>query len=166
MGIFRKESNKTSNEYYDLYKEELRTKESNDGFFSLKTIVKLETATIIAGILFMSYSNFFSDFSKNFSIEVNTDIFKTQTKLSYESQPSIISDLELMVQLEESEPDTVEAINIEEEHTTKELSTETLAGQLNKGFDDLSLIVEIIKSDMITPNSISRDEESILIGQL
>jgi len=163
MSIFGKKSKKTSNDYYNSYKAELGVEEKSEGIFSLKNIIKLETATIITGILFMGYSNFFGDFSKNFSIEFNSDFFMSQS-LS-ESNNFEISDSELVVQLENSEPEIVKPITIMEEEKSTEEPVEMLAKKLNMKFADLSLIVEIIKSEM-TPKSISKNEDSIVIGQL
>ena len=58
MNIFRKKSNDTSNDYYNAYKAELGRAEEKKGFFSLNTIIKLETAVITAGLIFMGYNNF------------------------------------------------------------------------------------------------------------
>jgi len=164
MSIFGKKSKNTSNDYYNLYKAELGVEKKSEGFFSLKNIIKLETATIIAGIVFMGYSNFFSDFSKNFSIEFNSDFFMSQSSLP-ENNNFEISDSELVVQLENSEPEIVKPITIMEEEKSTEEPVEMLAKKLNMKFADLSLIVEIIKSEM-TPKSISTNEDSIVIGQL
>jgi hypothetical protein len=161
MGIFRRKSNNTSNDYYNSYKAGLGIEEKKEGFFSLKTIVQLETATILAGVIFMGYTNFFSDFSENFSIEFNPNFFMSQ-----KNHNANMSDSELVVQLQESETDIIKPIKIiEENKRSVEKPVEILAKNLNVNFADLSLIVEIIKSEM-TPNSISREEESIVIGQL
>jgi hypothetical protein len=161
MGIFRRKSNNTSNDYYNSYKAGLGIEEKKEGFFSLKTIVQLETATILAGVIFMGYTNFFSDFSENFSIEFNPNFFMSQ-----KNNNANMSDSELVVQLQESETDIIKPIKIiEENKRSVEKPVEILAKNLNVNFADLSLIVEIIKSEM-TPNSISREEESIVIGQL
>jgi hypothetical protein len=163
MSIFRRKSHKTSNDYYNSYKAELGVDKS-EGLFSLKNIIKLETATIIAGLIFMGYSNFFSDFSENFSIEFNSNIFTSQVSLP-ESNNFDESDSELIVQLQNSEPDEIEPVKIMEEEKSKKEPVEMLAKKLNMNFADLSLIVEIIKSEM-TPKSTSNNEDSIVIGQL
>ena len=164
MNIFKNNNNSSSNDYYNSYKEELRVEEEKSDFLSLRTIIKIETATIVAGIMFMGYSNFFSDFSKNFSIEVNSNLFMSQSVSQEKIMP--LSDLELMAQLqEESVSSTTEPVKIIEEEKSKKEPVEMLAQELNMNFTDLSLIVEIIKSEMTT-NSISRDEDAIVIGQL
>jgi len=160
MSIFRKKSNKTSNDYYNSYKAELGIEESNNGFFSLRTIVKIETATIVAGIIFMGYSNFFSDFAKNYSIKFNTNAL-----MSHVIDSTSISDSELVLQLQESEPEIFTRLEITEDESGIDAPVGVLAKKLNMNFADLSLIVEIIKSEM-TPKSISKNEDSIVIGQL
>ena len=74
MDFFRKKSGSASDDYYNLYKAELGRKEDREEFFSLKTLFKVETITILAGVVFIGYSSFFSDFSKSFSIEFNYNL--------------------------------------------------------------------------------------------
>jgi len=153
MGIFTKKKNTTSNDYYNSYKAELGIEEkSNNGFFSLRTIVKIETAIIVTGIIFMGYSNFFGEFSENFSIEFNGKALMSQSS----------TDSELVVQIQDED---LTPLEITEEEKSIDAPVELLAKKLNMNFADLSLIVEIIKSEM-SPNSISKNEESIVIGQL
>jgi len=77
MGIFRN----NSDDYYNAYKAELGAVEEKRGFLSLSTIIKVETAIITAGLLFMGYNNFFTDFSKNFSFEFNKNAFFSKSTL-------------------------------------------------------------------------------------
>ncbi len=164
MNIFRKKSNDTSNDYYNAYKAELGRVEKKEGFFSLNTIIKLETAVITAGLIFMGYNNFFTDLSKNFSLEFNKNAFISQSVLS-ESYQFDNSDSELMLQLEESETDTLTPVKIKEERLNVQNNVQMLAKNLDMDFADLSLIVEIIKSEMTTKNSTTQ-EDKIIIGQL
>jgi hypothetical protein len=164
MNIFRKESNDTSNDYYNAYKAELGRVEEKKGFFSLNTIIKMETAIITAGLIFMGYNNFFTDLSKNFSLEFNKNAFISQSILpkSYQFDNS---DSELIIQLEESETDTLTPVKIKEERLNIQNNVQMLAKNLDMDFADLSLIVEIIKSEM-SPKITSKQEDKIIIGQL
>jgi len=164
MNIFRKKSNDTSNDYYNAYKAELGRAEEKKGFFSLNTIIKLETAVITAGLIFMGYNNFFTDLSKNFSLEFNKNAFISQSMLpkSYQFENT---DSELILQLEESETDTITPVKIKEEKLDVHRNVQMLAKNLDMDFADLSLIVEIIKSEMTT-KSTSNQEDKIIIGQL
>lgn len=75
--------------------------------------------------------------------------------------------LELLKQLKESPTDTVEPIEIKEDkpdiHNSNNINK--LAKDLHMKYSDLSLIVEIIKSE-INPNNSSKHEDKIIIGQL
>ena len=165
MNIFRKKSNEPSNDYYNAYKEELMTVKKKEGFFSLNTIIKIETTILISGLIFMGYSNFFTDFSKNFSLEFNKNSLISQSILSSSSDKMESKDSELIIQLEESETDTILPINIKEEKQNVYSKVEMLAKKLKMNSDDLSLIVEVIKSEM-SPKIISKHEDKIMIGQL
>ncbi len=164
MNIFRRETNDTSNDYYNAYKAELGIVEKKEGFFSLSTIIKLETIVITAGLLFMGYNNFFSDFSKNFSLEFNKNAFISESILpvSYQFDNE---DSELIMQLQESETDTIAPVKIKEEKPNIHNNVQMLAKKLDINFADLSLIVEIIKSEM-SPKTTSIQEDKIIIGQL
>ena len=164
MNIFRKKSNDTSNDYYNAYKAELGAVEEKKSFLSLSTIIKVETAIITAGLLFMGYNNFFSDFSKNFSLEFNKNAFMSKSILpvSYQFDNE---DSELIMQLKESEADTISPVKIKEEKQNIHNSVQILAKKLDIDFYDLSLIVEIIKSEM-NPKITPKKEDKILIGQL
>jgi len=164
MNIFRKKSNDTSNDYYNAYKAELGAVEEKKKFLSLSTIIKVETAIITAGLLFMGYNNFFSDFSKNFSLEFNKNAFMSKSILpvSYQFDNA---DSELIIQLKESEADTIVPVKIKEEKQNIPNSVQMLAKKLDMDFYDLSLIVEIIKSEM-NPKNTPKQEDKILIGQL
>jgi len=164
MNIFRKKSNDTSNDYYNAYKAELGAVEEKKSFLSLSTIIKVETAIITAGLLFMGYNNFFSDFSKNFSLEFNKNAFMSKSILpvSYQFDNE---DSELIMQLKESEADTIAPVKIKEEKQNIHNSVQILAKKLDIDFYDLSLIVEIIKSEM-NPKITPKKEDKILIGQL
>ena len=164
MNIFRKKRNHTSDDYYDSYKAGLGIEDRTEGILSLSTVVKIETVTIIAGIIFMGYSNFFSDFSKNFSIEFNPNALMSQFKSS-EDDTVELSDSSLVVQLQDVEPDTIVPVEISEEEKATKEPVEMFAKKLDMKFADLSLIVEIIKSEM-TPKHTSHNEDSIIIGQL
>jgi len=164
MNMFRKKNNDISNDYYNAYKAELGRVEKKKGFFSLNTIIKMETAIITAGLIFMGYNNFFSDLSKNFTIEFNKNAFISQSILpashQFESRDS-----ELILQLQESEIDTIAPVEIKEEKVNIYGNIEMLAKNLEMDSSDLSLIVEIIKSEM-RPTIISKQEDKIIIGQL
>jgi len=162
MNIFRKKNNDTSNDYYNAYKEELGIVEEKDGFFSLNTIIKIETAIITAGLIFMGYNNFFSDFYKNFSLEFNKNAFSSQSivPVNYQSDNT---DSELIKQLKETELDNIADIKIKEENKNVN-NVQILAQKLNIDSDELSLIVEVIKSEM-SPKIISKQEDKIIIGQ-
>jgi len=164
MNIFRKNSNDTSNDYYNAYKAELGAVEEKKGFLSLSTIIKVETAIITAGILFMGYNNFFSDFSNKFSLEFNKNAFISQSILpvSYQFDNA---DSELIIQLQESEADTITPVKIKEEEQNIHNNVKMLAKNLDIDFSELSLIVEIIKSEM-NPKITPKQEDKILIGQL
>jgi len=163
MNIFRKENNNTSNDYYNAYKEELGIVKKKKGFFSLNTIIKIETAIITAGLIFMGYNNFFSDFYKNFSLEFNKNAFISQSivPVNYQSDNT---DLELIKQLKESELDSIADIKIKEEKQNIN-NVQILAKKLDMNSDDLALIVEVIKSEM-SPKVTSESEDKIIIGQL
>jgi len=164
MNIFRKKSNDTSNDYYNAYKAELGRVEKREGFFSLNTIIKMETAVITAGLIFMGYNNFFSDLSKNFTIEFNKNAFISQSILpaSYQFESR---DSELILQLQESEIDTIAPVEIKEENSNIHGNIQMLAKNLDMDSADLSLIVEIIKSEMSSKIT-SKQEDKIIIGQL
>jgi hypothetical protein len=164
MNIFRKKSNDITNDYYNAYKEELGKSEKKEGFFSLNTIIKIETAVITAGLIFMGYNNFFSDLSQNFSLEFNKDAFISQSTLPSSHQFETM-DSELIIQLEESEIDTITPVKIKEEKLNVSNNVQRLAKNLDMDFADLSLIVEIIKSEMSSKVS-STQEDKIVIGQL
>jgi len=163
MGIFRNNLD-TSNDYYNAYKAELGAVEEKKGFLSLSTIIKVETAIITAGLLFMGYNNFFTDFSKNFSFEFNKNAFfsKSTLPVSYQLENK---DSDLIIQLEESEADTILPVNIKEEEKNINNDLQMLTKNLNIDFDDLSLIIEVIKSKM-NSKSTYKKEDKILIGQL
>jgi len=164
MNLFRKKSNDISNDYYNAYKAELGRVEKKKGFFSLNTIIKMETVVITAGLIFMGYNNFFTDLSKNFTIEFNKNAFISQSILpathQFESRDS-----ELILQLQESETDTIAPVEIKEENLNVHGNIQMLAKNLDMDFADLSLIVEIIKSEM-SPKITSKQEDKIIIGQL
>ena len=164
MNIFRKKSNDTSNDYYNAYKAELGRVEKREGFFSLNTIINMETAVITAGLIFMGYNNFFSDLSKNFTIEFNKNAFISQSILpaSYQFESR---DSELILQLQESEIDTIAPVEIKEENSNIHGNIQMLAKNLDMDSADLSLIVEIIKSEMSSKIT-SKQEDKIIIGQL
>ena len=163
MNIFRKKSNEPSNDYYNAYKKELGVIKEKEGFLSLNTIIKIETSIIIAGLIFMGYNNFFSDFSKNFSLEFNKNAFISQSTPSSTNEIDSV-DSELILQLQESETDTIAPLNIKEEQNIYS-KVETLAKKLNMNSDELSLIVEVIKSEM-SPKVVSNHEDKIMIGKL
>ena len=165
MNIFRKKSNDTSNDYYNAYKAELGRVEEKKGFFSLNTIIKMETAVITAGLIFMGYNNFFTDLSKYFSLEFNKNAFISQSTLS-STHPLNSMDSELIIQLQESETDTIIPVKIKEEkQNVYSNDVKILAKKLDMNFDELSLIVEVIKSEM-SPKITSKHEDKIIIGQL
>ena len=164
MNIFRKDSNDASNDYYNAYKAELGRVEEKKGFFSLNTIIKMETAVITAGLIFMGYNNFFTDLSKNFSLEFNKNAFISQSILPSTHQFETM-DSELIIQLQESETDTIAPVKIKEEKRNIHSNVQMLAKNLDMDFADLSLIVEIIKSEM-SPKITSKQEDKIIIGQL
>jgi len=160
MNIFRKD---TSNDYYNAYKAELGAVEEKRGFLSLSTIIKVETIIITAGLLFMGYNNFFSDFSKNFSFEFNKNAFFSESTLpvSYQLENG---DSDLIIQLQESEADTIVPVKIKEEKNINS-DLQMLTKNLDIDFADLSLIIEVIKSNMNAKTTYKK-EDKILIGQL
>jgi len=162
MNIFKKNNNHTSADYYNAYKKELGIVEKKEGFFSLNTIIKIELTVITAGIIFMGYNNFFSYFSKNFSLEFNKDKIFSKSVLPKNNQFDN-KDSELIMQLEEIEADTITDIEIKEEKKNINTNIQMLAKKLDMDFDDLSLIVEVIKLDM-SPK-VTNKEDKIIISQ-
>lgn len=155
----------TSNDYYNAYKAELRVEDKKNSLFSLNTIIKIEATIIMGGLIFMGYNNFFSDFSKNFSIELNKDSFISN--YIYDNSKKT-DDLDLISQLEESPTDTIEEqpIDIKEEKKDINLNLKgILVKKLDINSNNLPLIVEIIKSEL-TSTPISEYEDRIIIGQI
>ncbi len=153
----------SSDYYYNRYKtEELGIEDKKKGISVLEIVLKLEIAIILSGFIFIGYNNI----DNNFSIEFNKDILFSKKIVD---EPTKYSDkdtnLELLKQLKESPTDTVEPIEIKEDKPNIHNHINKLAKDLHIKSTDLSLIVEIIKSEM-NPNNSSNHEDKIMIGQL
>ena len=165
--IFKKNDfNQGSDNYYHAYKADLEKKEVKSKFFSLNNIIKAEFFTLVAGLVFMSYNNFFD----HFSIEFKSNIFTSSSSSivvpqhnNFEREENIF-----MAQLQNSEVDNIEAIEIKEESTDKTLVEEQVAilsKKLHINATDMTLLVEIIKSQMNQPSR-AVQEDKIIISQL
>jgi len=160
MTIFKKRDlAQTSDDYYNAYKEDLGKKEEKQTVDSLNTIIKFEFFTLVAGLVFMSYNNFFN----HFSIELQEN-FLTSNLMSFQNTISNNSDSLLGEQPKLAEVDVVMPVKIQEE---KIIETEVaiLSEKLNINPTDMTLLVEIIKSQLIKSSKPIK-EDKIIIGQI
>jgi len=165
MNMFKKGKTQTSNDYYEAYKSvELGLEEKKQGFFSLNNIIKLEFATLLAGLIFMGYNNFFNDMSLLLKENIlNFNIANSKYSLSLPlSVQSQLSNEDLVVELNDAETDIVLPVEIKEERVL-ENQVEYLTKQLNVKPVDIALLVEIIKSNVNTQPA--QIEDSIIISQ-
>ena len=165
MKIFKKEDfNQLSNNYYNAYKANLEKKETKSKFLSLNNIIKLEFFTLVAGLAFMSFNHFFN----HFSIEVKGDFFASSSMLLTQSNTFDREDASLMLELQDFEVDTLTNIEIKEENFDQSLVEEQVAilsEKLNISSTDMTLLVEIIKSQMHEPLKTVK-EDKIIISQI
>jgi len=160
MTIFKKRDlPQTSDDYYNAYKADLEQREEKRTVDSLNTIIKFEFFTLVAGLVFMSYNNFFN----HFSIELQGNFLTSNLMLSQNTISNNADDL-LVEQLKLAEVDTVMPVKIQEE---KIIETEVaiLSKKLNINPTDMTLLVEIIKSQL-TKSSKPIKEDKIIIGQI
>ena len=160
MTIFKKRDvNQVSDDYYNAYKAELEQREEKGMMLSLNNIIKFEFFTLVAGLVFMSYNNFFN----NFSIELEGNFLTSNVMLSQNSISNNTDSL-LVEQLKLAEIDSIMPIEIKEEKFV-EKQVAILSKKLNINSTDMILLVEIIKSQLAKPST-SREEDSIIISQI
>jgi hypothetical protein len=166
MNMFKKGKAQTSNDYYEAYKSvELGLEEKKEGMFSLNNIIKLEFATLLAGLIFMGYNNFFNDVAsllkeKSLNFNIAQSSYSLSLPLSIQSN---LSDEELVEELNDAETDIVLPVEIKEEREL-ENQVEYLTKQLNVKPADIALLVEIIKSNV--DSQPTQTEDSIIISQV
>jgi len=157
MNIFKKRNLiQTSDDYYNAYKADLEKKEELGSFYSLNNIIKFEFFTLVAGLMFMSYNNFFT----NFSIEFQNDFSTSNISLAKSTILNQRDEL-LIEQLKLAEVDTIAPIKIKEEDVVEE-QVAILSKKLNINSTDMSLLVEIIKSQLIKPTQGTKEDKVIL----
>jgi len=158
LNIFKKEDfNKVSDNYYNSYRADLKKKEVRNNFLSLNNIIKAEFFTLVAGLVFMSYNNFFD----NLSIEIQDNFFMPKTELSKDAH---LDKEERVV----STPFQNREILIKEvpiEDFSVEEQVAILSKKLNIDSTDMTLLVEIIKSQ-VNKSTSSVLEDKIIISQL
>jgi len=159
MTIFKKDNfNEASDTYYYAYKAELEQKKVNKKIFSLNNIIKLEFFTLLAGFVFMSSSHFMD----NFSIEIQSNIFKSNMVESninsFETQ-----DITLMAQLEQEIEKNI-PLEIKEE-TSIDAQVAILSKRLNINVTDMTVLVNVIKSQT-RQSSKTIKEDKIIISQI
>jgi len=160
MTIFKKRDlPQTSDDYYNAYKADLEQREEKRTVDSLNTIIKFEFFTLVAGLVFMSYNNFFN----HFSIELQGNFLTSNVMLS-QNTISNSADALLVEQLKLAEVDTVIPVKIQEEKLI-ETEVSILSKKLNINPTDMTLLVEIIKSQL-TKSSESIKEDKIIISQI
>jgi len=161
MSIFKKRNLSTSDDYYYAYKENLVKKGKSKTIYSLNNIIKFEFFTLVTGLLFMSYNDFFG----NFSIEFQGNSFHSNIMLSQETSVKDTDSL-LEEQLRLAEVDTILPIfEIKEEDIVVEEQVAILSEKLNINTTDMSLLVEIIKSQLHKPSK-SIKEDKVILSQI
>jgi len=165
INIFKNEDcNEISNNYYNTYKADLEKRGARNRIFSLSNIIKLEFFTLAAGLIFMGYNSFFN----HFSIEIQDGFFTSHELLPQSNsvhEEDFLEEIRLISQLKNAEVDTIE---IKEEPTRENFvdeQVEILSKKLNIDKTDMTLLVEIIKSQM-SEEPIAVDEDKIIISQL
>jgi hypothetical protein len=153
--VFKKEDfNQVSDKYYNSYREELKKREVKTKLFSLNNIIKVEFFTLVAGLVFMGYNNFFDNFSIEIEENFLSSILITQSNTLDKVEASVITVLqnrEISIK-EESMPEVEEQVVI-------------LSKKLNIDSTDMTFLVEIIKSQFKRP-TINLLEDKIIISQL
>jgi len=156
MNIFKNRNLETSDDYYYAYKADLEKREESKKIYSLNNIIKFEFFTLVAGLLFMSYNNFFS----NFSIEFHEN-FSSQNMMLFQERALNDTDSLLEEQLKLAEVDTIIPIEIKEEDVVEE-QVAILSKKLNINTTDMTLLVEIIKSQLNKPSKVEKEDKVIL----
>jgi hypothetical protein len=160
MSIFKKRDlSQISDDYYNAYKEDLKAREKRKSFISLNTIIKFEFFTLVAGLVFMSYNNFFSNFSIEFPTNISTSTLMLSQENSIKSKDAL-----LVEQLRLAEVDRILPIEIKEEDVVEKQVT-LLSKKLNINATDMTLLVEIIKSQLTKPSSEAK-EDKVIISQI
>lgn len=160
MTIFKeKDLNQVSDDYYNAYKAELEQSEKKGVMLSLNNIIKFEFFTLIAGFIFLSYNNFFNQFS----IEFQENFFTSNVMFSQKSSLAHTDSL-LLEQLKLAEVDRIIPVKIKEEKPIKK-EVAMIPNKLNINSTDMTLLVEIIKSQLAEPAT-SIEEDSIIISQI
>jgi hypothetical protein len=152
--IFKKEDfNQVSDKYYNSYKEELKKREVKTKLFSLNNIIKVEFFTLVAGLVFMGYNNFFDNFSIEIEENFLSSILITQSNTLDKVEASVITVLQNR------------EISIKEESMEVEEQVVILSKKLNMDATDMTFLVEIIKSQFKRPTT-NLLEDKIIISQL
>ena len=162
MSIFKKRDlNQTSDDYYNAYKADLEKREESGSFYSLNNIIKFEFFTLVAGLIFMSYNNFFTNFSIEFQNNFSTSniMLSKNTVLNHNDSDSL-----LVEQLKLAEVDTLTPIEIKQDDTVEQ-HVAILSKKLNINSTDMTLLVEIIKSQLTQPSK-AIEEDKIIISQI
>jgi len=161
MSIFKKRDlNQTSDDYYNAYKAGLEKREESGSFYSLNNIIKFEFFTLVAGLVFMSYNNFFT----NFSIELVNNFSMSNNMLSKSNTVNHNSDSVLIEQLKLAEVDTITPVEIKQEGVVKE-QVAILSKKLNINSTDMTLLVEIIKSQLTNSTQVI-EEDKVILSQI
>jgi len=163
MIIFKeKDCNEISNNYYNTYKADLEKREVKKRLFSLTNIIKVEFFTLAIGLIFMGYNSFFN----HFSIELQDNFFTSHELLPKNDNFNEEEvDSTLISQLRNAEVDTVEIKEESPEEKNIDKQMEILSEKLKIDSTDMTLLVEILKSQMST-EPISEEEDKIIISQL
>jgi len=129
-------SNKSSNDYYNAYKEEMENLEGYNNKFSLEKILKLAFIIVLMGSIALLSIYMFNYFS--------TEVKNTTTN-TYEEQPLVTNKATL---IEPQEPSLPKSIQIEalKQITIKEDNHPSTTSNVNQ--KDIDLIVKLIISQM------------------
>lgn len=156
-------SNKSNNDYYNAYKQEIRELEAYEKQETIQKIIKL-SVIILAFILFISgavylYKYFYPTIEDSAVQKKTEKILETKEKL-----PAIIiheSELPKSVQLRESDMQTPEKIRLNATDTIKVATQKTS----NINAQDIALIVQIIMSQIDTKKEIPLEEQLVAVEQ-
>lgn len=158
-------SNRSNNDYYNAYKEEMESLGEYEKEYSFQKIVKIGLSLLIIGtmsILALYYNNFFSSYKESTSLPLSKQMTIPSKSNSEEELPKIEFSKNILpqsLQLQESSSQNLAQIKLNATDTYRKNSNEAMSQK------DIALIVETIISQMNHKKSFSLEEQLLLAEQ-
>lgn len=158
-------SNKSNNDYYNAYKQEMESLEEYEKEYSSEKIIKIGLTLLIVGgmsILALYYNNNFSSYKETTSLPLSKQMTRPSENNNEEKLPKIEFSKNILpqsIQLQESSSQNLAQIKLNATDTYRENSKEAMSQK------DIALIVEIIISQMNHKKSFSLEQQLVLAEQ-